>query len=85
MAEYHVGCGLAGIYAGTILKPGVWKSKSPVTEEALRAAAEYMMGKIEKDHEAYEISWTNRTTGKKIVLTCQVIEPPKKEETNGTL
>lgn len=85
MAEYHVGCGLAGIYAGTILKPGVWKSKSPVTDEALRATAEYMMGKIEADHEAYEISWTNRTTGKKIVLTCRVIEPPPKEASNGTL
>ena len=84
MAEYHVGCGLAGIYAGTILKPGVWKSKSPVTEEALRAAAEYMMGKIAAGDAAYEISWTNRTTGKKIVLTCKVIEPPK-EESNGTL
>ena len=80
MAEYHVGCGMAGIYAGTISKPGIWKSKSPVTDEALRATAEYMMGKIEKGHEAYEITWTNRTTGKKIVLTCKVVEPPPKEE-----
>ena len=79
MPEYHVGCGIAGIYAGTIKKPGEWKTKSPVTDEALRATAEYMMGKIEKGHEAYEITWTNRTTGKKIVLTCNVIEPHPKE------
>lgn len=80
MSEYHVGCGMAEIYAGTIKKPGEWKTKSPVTDEVLRAAAEYMMGKIEKGHEAYEIIYTNRTTGKKIVLTCNVIEPPKEAD-----
>ena len=80
MPEYHVGCGMAGIYAGTISKPGQWKTKSPVTDEALRAVAEYMMRRIEKGHEAYEITWTNRTTEKKIVLTCKVIESPTKEE-----
>ena len=70
---------MSGIYAGTISKPGVWKTKSPVTDEALRAVAEYMMGRIENGHEAYEITWTNRTTGKKIVLTCKVIESFPKE------
>lgn len=80
MIEYHVGCGMNGIYAGTIKKPGEWKTKSPVTDEALRATAEYMKGKIEKGHEAYEITYTNMTTGKKIVLTCKVIEPHTKEE-----
>lgn len=75
MTKYHVGCGMAAIYAGTIKKPGEWKTKSPVTDEALRAVAEYMMSKIEKGHEAYEIIWTNMTTGKKIILTCKVIEP----------
>lgn len=70
MAEYHVGCGMAGIYAGTIKKPGEWKTKSEVTAEALRSVAEYMVGKIKPGDKAYEITWTNRTTGKKIVLTC---------------
>jgi len=71
MAEYHVGCGMAAIYAGTCSKPGVWKSKSPVTDEALRAVADYMLGQLKPGDESYEITWTNRTTGKKVVLTCK--------------
>ena len=65
-SEYHVGCGLAGIYAGTIKKPGEWKNKSEVTSEALRSVAEYMVGKIKPGDKAYEITWTNQTTGNKI-------------------
>lgn len=65
-----MGCGLAGIYAGTTKKPGEWKSKSEVTEEALRAVAEYMLRQIKEGDQAYEITWINQTTGKKIVLTC---------------
>lgn len=43
MAEYHVGCGIAGIYAGTLNKQGTeWLNKSEVTEEARR-------GRIEED------------------------------------
>jgi len=70
MAEYHVGCGMAAIYAGTIKNPGDWKCKNDVTDEALRSVAEYMLGKIKPGDKAYEITWTNRNTGKKIVLTC---------------
>lgn len=46
MAEYHVGCGMAGIYAGTVKpnKPDEWKNKSCVTEEALLASALYLLG-----------------------------------------
>lgn len=43
MAEYHVGCGLSAIYAGTILKSGVWKNKTPVTDEAVRAVAQWLL------------------------------------------
>lgn len=44
MAEYHVGCGIAGIYAGT-LNPryrGIWQNKSCVTDEAICAVRDYM-------------------------------------------
>lgn len=44
MAEYHVGCGLAGIYAGTLNQTGkLWRNKSDVTEEALCAVAQYLL------------------------------------------
>lgn len=43
MSEYHVGCGLAGIYAGTLKPNGhEWRNKSNVTIEALDAAAQYL-------------------------------------------
>jgi hypothetical protein len=44
MAEYHVGCGVFGIYAGTLNKknPSMWQNKSEVTEEAIAAVADYM-------------------------------------------
>ncbi len=44
MAEYHVGAGLFGIYAGTLNPKGdTWRNKSEVTREALGAAAQYLM------------------------------------------
>ena len=43
MAEYHVGAGLFGIYAGTLNPKGdTWRNKSEVTREALSAAAQYL-------------------------------------------
>lgn len=43
MAEYHVGVGLAGIYAGTLKANGMeWRNKSLVTNEVLCCAAEYL-------------------------------------------
>ena len=45
MAEYHVGCGAFGIYAGTLnsRNKNLWQNKSDVTLEALSAAAMYLM------------------------------------------
>lgn len=48
MAEYHVGCGLAGIYAGTLnrnRKDGyiTWRNKSDVTHECCNAVAQYFL------------------------------------------
>lgn len=44
MAEYHVGCGVFGIYAGTLNKKGdMWLRKSDVTHEALDAVAGYLV------------------------------------------
>ena len=45
MAEYHVGCGLAGIYAGTVnpKRPYEWKNKTCVTKEAEAAVAQHLL------------------------------------------
>ena len=43
MTEYHVGCGIFGIYAGRLNKKGdQWLSKSDVTEEVLNSAFDYL-------------------------------------------
>lgn len=51
MAEYHVGAGLFGIYAGTLNPKGdTWRNKSEVTREALGAAAQYLMENEKEFH-----------------------------------
>ena len=43
MTEYHVGCGMLGIYAGRLNKKGdQWLSKSDVTEEAIHSVFDYL-------------------------------------------
>ena len=43
MSEYHVGCGIASIYAGRLNKKGdMWLSKSDVTQEALGSVFDYL-------------------------------------------
>lgn len=54
MAEYHIGCGIAGIYAGTLnqkTKDGyqTWRNKSDVTEEAIAAVAQYFKQELKKN------------------------------------
>lgn len=45
MAEYHVGCGAFGIYAGTLnsKNKNLWQNKSEVTDEAVSAVAQYLL------------------------------------------
>ena len=44
MAEYHVGCGMTKIYAGTLNKQGnLWTRKSDVTDEAISAVAQFLL------------------------------------------
>lgn len=51
MADYHVGCGIAGIYAGTVKKNGIeWQNKSLVTDEAIDAVRDYLMLQLNKAH-----------------------------------
>lgn len=44
MAEYHVGCGITAIFAGTLNKKGdMWLHKSDVTNEVFNAVAQYCL------------------------------------------
>ena len=45
MAEYHVGCGMFAIYAGTLnsKNKNLWQNKSEVTDEATSAVAQYLL------------------------------------------
>lgn len=54
MAEYHVGCGLSGIYAGTVKKNGYeWLNKSEVTKEAIIAVIGYMYFEMPEGEKSY--------------------------------
>lgn len=47
MAEYHVGAGCFGIYAGTLNKKGnLWQNKTECTDEALCAVRDYMVQEL---------------------------------------
>lgn len=44
MANYHVGCGITSIFAGTLNKnKTMWLNKSDVTEEAVCAVAQFLL------------------------------------------
>lgn len=48
MAEYHVGCGAFGIYAGTLNSKNKtkWQNKTECTDEALCAVRDYMVQEL---------------------------------------
>lgn len=51
MPKYHVGCGMFGIYAGTLNAKGdTWKNKTDVTNEALSAVAQYLLMEEKEFH-----------------------------------
>ena len=59
MAEYHVGCGLAGIYAGTLKpkKKDEWLNKSLVTDEAIDAVRDYLFMNMKSGDKTNGYSW----------------------------
>ena len=71
MANYHVGCGITGIFAGTINKTStMWVNKSDVTDEAISAVAQFLL----EHEEAMEFNYH----GKRYRLA---VEPQESEET----
>lgn len=79
MAEYHVGAGAFGIYAGTLNKnKTLWQNKTECTDEALEAVRDWIIRKelgginsLEKNRGGYE--WTLKD-GKIVRLIVEVEE-----------
>ena len=48
MAEYHVGCGAFGIYAGTLnsRNKNLWQNKTECTDEAICAVRDYLVQEL---------------------------------------
>ena len=74
MPEYHVGVGLAGIYAGTLKKNGKeWINKSDVTNEAINCVMAYMYTEIKEGDKS--IAYANKTRdGKYLRLKLEVAD-----------
>ena len=76
MANYHVGCGITGIFAGTLNKKGnMWLHKSDVTNEAFNAVAQYC---LEHD-EAMNFNYN----GKRYRLAVTEIKAEGEEQVKG--
>lgn len=78
MAEYHVGCGIAGIYAGTVKRNGAeWKDKTEVTDEALLAVANYIImearARHENEAEYHGFTWPTKN-GRVLHLKAKITE-----------
>lgn len=76
MPKYHVGCGVFGIYAGTLesKNPNLWRNKSDVTDEAICAVRDYLMGEFikgDKTEGGYE--WKTKD-GRTVRLLLKVVE-----------
>lgn len=73
MAEYHVGCGLAGIYAGTLNKQGTeWLNKSEVTEEARQAVIQYEKDRLKSEKRLKEMIKYTFRNGDVLTVTYEL-------------
>lgn len=74
MAEYHVGCGAFGIYAGTVNKKGdMWLNKSEVTEEATYAVIQYVKQKMLLDKKSTRTDKFTFVDGSVMHVTYEVL------------
>ena len=73
MAEYHVGCGTFGIYAGTLKKNNKeWKDKTECTDEALCAVRDYLYGEaITRKYSTWGYEWKTKD-GKIVELLVKI-------------
>lgn len=80
MAEYHVGCGLAGIYAGALKpkKKDEWLNKSLVTDEAIDAVRDYLFMNMKSGDNTNGYSWKLKD-GRTVELVVRVRPAEEKE------
>ena len=85
MAEYHVGCGAFGIYAGTLnaRNKNLWGNKTECTEEAINAVRDYMilnsLGGLDcKKATKGGYVWTLKD-GRTVALIVSIEAAPKEE------
>ena len=82
MAEYHVGCGLVGIYAGTLnKKKDMWLNKSDVTKEAICSVIQYLYEHIPDEDNGIANIYTFRN-GDKVRVSVEKVRR-KEEENHG--
>lgn len=75
MAKYHVGGGLAGIYAGTFNKEGIsWQSKTLVTNEAINAVRDHLVAQCEQAGMTTATYEWQRNDGKRVQLVVRIKE-----------
>lgn len=73
MAKYHVSAGIAGIYAGNTNKNGMERiDKSEVTDEALRAARDYLIDKLQANNKTEGGYEWKRKDGKVVELVVKI-------------
>ena len=81
MAEYHVGCGMIGIYAGTVKANGKeWKDKTRVTDEAVEAVRDWLVSKAEEEKQGfYGYAWDTKD-GKTVILKVTIKNKEQSDE-----
>lgn len=83
MAEYHIGCGITAIFAGTLNKDKtLWRTKSPCTDEAIEAVRDYMvqheLGGLNSKKQAAGYAWTLKD-GRTLELMVRVCDKEENE------
>lgn len=88
MAEYHIGCGITAIFAGTLNKnKTMWTAKSPCTDEAIEAVRDYIvqneLGGLNSEEQSAGYAWALKD-GRTVELIVRVCDKEENEESNET-
>ena len=85
MAEYHVGCGAFGIYAGTLnsKNKNLWQKKTECTDGALCAVRDYLvqecLGGLNGSESSGGYEWTLKE-GRVVKLLVSIVDGGDSDE-----